>query len=971
MSQFTFTLLRQIPISSLNLQFEEYYHPSTAARHVHLAAEDSNNAFLIAFLTLPQDSTGVAHILEHTTLCGSRRYPVRDPFFLMTRRSLNTFMNAFTSSDWTAYPFSSKNIKDFNNLLQVYLDAVFFPRLDELDFAQEGHRVEFENPGEINTPLVYKGVVFNEMKGAMSSPINTLWHTLHSHLFPTSTYHYNSGGEPLEIPQLTYAQLKAFHASHYHPSNSIFMTYGNRDAREHQEWFEECALRHFQALDLKLHVRDEQRYREPQKVFASYAVGEQESLQDKTHIVLAWLLGNSTNAYEMIKAHLLTGVLLDNSASPLRHALESCPLGTSPSPLCGLDDNPREASFLCGLEGSNPEQAEAVEKMVFKVLQEVVDQGVSQEIIDSILHQIELSQREITGDHFPYGLHLLMNALPPMIHGGDPLPFLDIDPILNQLRLDCQQPHFVPQLVEQLLLKNPHWVRVVMAPDNHLSAKKLAQEQAQLASLKAAMNEEEKQSVIQRAQALQARQKREEDTDILPKVTLEDIQDDLDIPEGLSSLVAGIPTTWFARATNGMVYEKIILTLPQLEEELIDLLPWFCECLTEVGCGERDYRQTASWQASVSGGLSARISVRGQVSDNQAIQSVLSLSGKALVRNQAALAELLRETFEHARFDELPRLRELVAQLRTDADNHITSRGHHLAMTACSSGMSLSGALQHRWYGLVGIQQLRKLDEQLEDEAALKQFAMQLQKIRDQLLAAPRQFLVISEAESHAEIAQALETCWQSESATSSSCQEFCPRIEQQTIRQAWSINTQVNFCAKAYPTVPVGHPDAPVLSVLGEFLRYGYLHRVLREEGGAYGGGAHYEGDSGSFCFYSYRDPRLVESLHEFDGALEWLKSSSHEKKALEEAILSVIGRIDRPGSPAGEAIKAFFSHLHGRTPEQRRQFRSRVLKVTLEDLQRVVEAYLQPQWANIAILSNEKTLEKISNLILERKEL
>ena len=971
MSHFPFTLLRQVPILSLNVQFEEYYHVTTGARHLHLVAEDHNNAFLIAFLTLPQDSMGVAHILEHTTLCGSRRYPVRDPFFLMTRRSLNSFMNAFTSSDWTAYPFASKNRKDFNNLLQVYLDAVFFPQLDELDFAQEGHRVEFESPLDARTPLVYKGVVFNEMKGAMSSPINSLWHTLHSYLFPTTTYHHNSGGEPLEIPYLTYAQLKAFHASHYHPSNAIFMTYGERPAREHQEWFEECALRHFKSLDLNLQVCDEQRYHEPQRVFTSYAVGEQESLQDKTHIVLAWLLGKSTDAYEMIKAHLLTGVLLDNSASPLRHALESCPFGTSPSPLCGLDDSPREASFLCGLEGSNPEQAEAVEKMIFEVLQDVAEHGVPQEMIDSILHQIELSQREITGDHFPYGLHLLMNALPPMIHGGDPLPFLDIDPILSQLRLDCQHPRFVPNLIEQLLLNNPHWIRLVMAPDRHLSAKRLAQEQAQLAALQTNMSEAEKNMVIERTQALQARQKREENVEILPKVTLEDIQDNLEIPEGVSSSVAGVPTTWFARATNGMVYEKIILNLPPLKEELVDLLPWFCECLTEVGCGEKDYRQTANWQASVSGGVSARLSVRGQVTDSQAIQSIFSLSGKALVRNQAELAKLLRITFEQARFDEWSRLRELVAQLRTDADNHVTSRGHHLAMTACSSGISLSGALHHRWYGLVGIQRLRKLDEQLEDEATLQYFANQLQQIRDQLLVTPQQFLVISEADHHAQIAQALEASWQQGKEKDDSHQTFSPPFERHIIRQAWCVNTQVNFCAKAYPTVSVGHPDAPVLSVLGEFLRYGYLHRALREEGGAYGGGSHYEGDSGSFYFYSYRDPHLIESLNKFDEALIWFKTFSHEKKALEEAILSVISRIDRPGSPAGEAIKAFFGRLHGRTPEQRREFRSRVLKVTLEDLQKVVETYLHPQWANIAILSNEQTLEKIADLTLEKKEL
>ncbi len=236
MSHPAFSLLRQVRINNLNLEVQEYHHLVTGARHLHLAAEDDNNAFLVAFLTVPQDSTGVAHILEHTSLCGSQRYPVRDPFFLMTRRSLNTFMNAFTASDWTAYPFASQNVKDFHNLLQVYLDAVFFPKLEEIDFAQEGCRIEFVTPDDPQSPLIYKGIVFNEMKGAMSAPINMLWHHLHHHLFPTTTYHYNSGGNPLEIPKLTHAQLKAFHATHYHPSNAIFMTYGNRPAESQQAW---------------------------------------------------------------------------------------------------------------------------------------------------------------------------------------------------------------------------------------------------------------------------------------------------------------------------------------------------------------------------------------------------------------------------------------------------------------------------------------------------------------------------------------------------------------------------------------------------------------------------------------------------------------------------------------------------------------------------------------------------------------
>lgn len=972
MSHPAFTLVRQAPIPSLKIELQEYRHRKTGARHLHLVAEDNNNAFLVGFLTVPQDSTGVAHILEHTTLCGSQRYPVRDPFFFMLRRSLNTFMNAFTSSDWTAYPFASQNAKDFDNLLQVYLDATFFPYLNELDFAQEGHRLEFETPTDPNTPLVHKGVVFNEMKGALSSPVQRLWQAIHHHLFPTITYHYNSGGEPKEIPQLTPVQLKAFHASHYHPSNAIFMTYGDRPAAGHQRWFEECALQHFGekgSLE-NFQIPAEQRYDKPQSVVTYYPIEKSEESKNKTHIVLTWLLGKSTDSREVMNANLLNGVLLDNSASPLRRFLETTTLGLAPSPLCGVDESPSEAYFMCGLEGSNPEQADAVENLILQVLKEVADNGVPLEQVESVLHQMELNQREITGESFPYGLHLLINALSPMIHGGDPLAFLDIDPILITLRADCQNPTFIPNLVRRLLLDNPHRVRMVMAPDANLATQEEAEEKAHLESLKAAMTVEEKAKIVEQTNALQARQQQEDDAELLPKVGLEDVADELKIPEGTFQPVNGLPTTWFGSGTNGMVYQTIVIDLPYLEADLLDILPWFCDCITEVGCGNQNYLETAAWQAAVTGGISAKTLIRGNISDVQTIHSVFILSGKALERNQAHLATLLQETLEHAHFDELTRLRELIAQLRAESDNSITAQGHHLVMAACSSGINPAAHLSHRWHGLRGIKTLKALDDSLENEENLRAFATKLERIRDKLLEAPRQLLVVSEAEQHEEIADTFAKLrWHTTAHTKT--KPFQPAVVTGMVKEAWSTQTQVNFCAKAYPTVATEHPDAPVLMVLGQFLQNGYLHTAVREQGGAYGSGASYDGDSGAFRFYSYRDPRLTATLADFDQSLTWLQKTSHQARVLEEAILGIISKIDRPSSPSGEAVSSFFNNLHERTPEQRRQFRRQVLSVTIADLQRVAQTYLQPENAHVAVLSDAKTLENLPDLGMERQVL
>ncbi|MBD3821759.1 MAG: insulinase family protein, partial [Thiotrichales bacterium] len=418
-----FEFIRQHSIESLNINVQHFKHKVTGAEHYHLAADDPQNVFMVALRTVPMDSTGVAHILEHTVLCGSEKYPVRDPFFMMIRRSLNTFMNAFTSSDWTAYPFATENRKDFQNLLQVYMDAVFFPNLDALDFAQEGHRFEFAEPENPESDLTYKGVVFNEMKGAMSSPVSTLWQTFTTELYPTSTYHYNSGGEPKDIPDLTHQQLVDFHKLHYHPSNAVFMTYGDITAAEHQTQFETLGLSRFKDKVDVIKVPSEQRLTQPKKVVEHYALDE-ESLDKKTHIVLGWLLGENKNELDVLKGHLLEAVLLDNSASPLRKVLEETDLASAPSPLCGLEDSNKEMVFAVGVQGSEAEHTDAVEALILNELQRIAKEGVDADQVEAMLHQLELSQREIGGDSYPYGLQLILQSLAGAMHDGDPIALL-------------------------------------------------------------------------------------------------------------------------------------------------------------------------------------------------------------------------------------------------------------------------------------------------------------------------------------------------------------------------------------------------------------------------------------------------------------------------------------------------------------------------------------------------------------------
>jgi len=403
--------------------------------------------FLVGLRTVPTDSSGVAHILEHTVLCGSEKYPVRDPFFMMIRRSLNTFMNAFTSSDWTAYPFASQNHKDYFNLLDVYLDAVFFSRIAELDFMQEGHRVEFEVPDDPKSDLVFKGIVFNEMKGAMSSATSTLWQEISKHLHPNNTYHHNSGGDPEAIPDLSYTELVNFYKTHYHPSNAVFMTFGDIPAAELQNRFEDQVLARFDRLDRVIKVDQAHPIHSPVRVEEGYA-NEEPDQSNRTHVVMSWLLGESINLDERLQTHLLSSVLLDNSASPLMQALEKTDLGNAPSQLCGVDDGSLEMVFVCGIDGTEPEKANEIEKLILDVLTDVAKNGVPKEQVDAVLHQLELSQREIRGDGMPFGLTLLLSGLSPAMQRGDAIAALDLDPALERLRVAAQDPGFIETSTE-------------------------------------------------------------------------------------------------------------------------------------------------------------------------------------------------------------------------------------------------------------------------------------------------------------------------------------------------------------------------------------------------------------------------------------------------------------------------------------------------------------------------------------------
>ncbi|MFZ3045285.1 MAG: insulinase family protein, partial [Desulfatirhabdiaceae bacterium] len=599
-----YRIQRIAKIDSLHCVLTELVHEATGARHIHLSNSDRENAFGVVFKTVPRNSTGVAHILEHTALCGSQKYPVRDPFFSMLKRSLSTFMNAFTASDWTMYPFATQIEKDYYNLMGVYLDAAFFPVLDELSFMQEGHRLSLvpdpENP-EIPR-LIFTGVVYNEMKGAMSSPSQVMARSLLNALYPDTTYRFNSGGEPRDIPSLTWQNLKDFHARHYHPSNAWFYTYGNLPLARHLEFISQTVLYRFDRIQPDTDVPSQPRWTSPRIAEYAYALNQPEDISQKHQICLAWLLADIQDTFGILSLALLNEVLLGNAASPLKKALIDSGLGSSLSDGSGLDADNRDIFFSCGLKDVRADDADIIQKIILDTLSQLTDAGIDRDLIESALHQIEFHRKEVVNTPYPHGLRLLLGMTGTWIHGGDPVRLLNIDADIESLRRQAMTESLLENVIKRYFLENPHRVRLTLIPDTELAERERQRESADLAQIQSRLLPEQIQGIIDLENSLQQRQETLENVSCLPTLKQEDIPPDIvKIHETSRSLI--LDSRAYEQPTAGIVYVSAVAGAGMLSESALPLVPIFCHCLTRICSSRHDYVEISRLIDRYTGGM--------------------------------------------------------------------------------------------------------------------------------------------------------------------------------------------------------------------------------------------------------------------------------------------------------------------------------------------------------------------------------
>ena len=927
-----YTITRREPLERLEGAYLELEHKRTGARHIHIECPDDNNGFAVFFPTPPSDSTGVAHILEHVVLAGSQRFPVRDPFFSMTRRSLSTFMNALTGSDWTMFLYSTRNAKDFMNLLQVYLDAAFFPRLSEDSFKQEGIRFEFEDPADPKSGLRYKGVVFNEMKGALATPSAAIDRAVGKALFPGLPYSYVSGGDPEDIPNLTWEHLRSFHARYYHPSNARFYTYGNLPLETTLDAVERHAIGRFPIES------DVNRKAKPISVVEPYPAVAGEDDSKKAEALLAWVTAPSADSFKGLAMKVLSEVLLSNAGSPLRKALIDSGLGSALADGSGLHDDYKESVFGAGLKGIAPGDAEKVGQVVLDTLEQMADHGVDRSMVDAAIHHLEFEKRERSNAGFPYALRLLFASLPAYQYGGDPFSAMNFDADLEHLEKARSEGRFFENLIRAELLDNTYRALLTVVPDPDMEERKRRAELDRLAAIEARLTEEERARIVADALRLKADQDARQDLALLPTLELSDIPMKFEDVPVRDTAVQRARVEFYPQPTNGVTYLDVRSDFSVLSTEQKDLLPLFSRALTHSGAAGEDYAEIAGRIASVTGGVGAAAQVQSLAVRDDYLQSFV-ISGRALDRNAQPFIELLTDLL--ARLEIEPRrLKEIIAEITTRLESSLAGLGFQFALLRAHSKLSSEGAINDRLQGIGMLHTMRKLARL--DEHSLGDLISQLDEIRKVLFRAEALRIVVTCEEAmiqpFEELLTGLVGALAPDGADGHPVKP--PALERKP--EARTAPVPVAFNVRVFKTVRYTHQDSPALLVLANYLRDTYLHRELREKGGAYGAYAQAGVASATFYFGSYRDPNIVRTYDIFDTAVRWVTDGEIDAEALKEAILGACGDVDPLESPDIKGRREATNRVTGCTREARELFKQRLLQVTADDLRRVTGSYL-----------------------------
>jgi len=930
----TFHLVEDRYIHELKTRARLYRHLPTGAELLSLENQDENKCFGITFRTPAAASTGVAHIMEHSVLCGSEKYPVKDPFIALAKGSLKTFINAFTYPDRTCYPVASTNVQDLYNLIDVYMDAVLHPRISKHVYQQEAWHYEIEDQGG---PLIIKGVVYNEMRGAYSSPDSLLMRNVQQALFPDTPYGVDSGGDPEVIPTLTYEQFVEFHRTYYHPSNARIFFYGDDDPDERLARMSQY-LTGYDRLEIDSEVPPQQPWTEPRRVTVPYPVSQDESAAKKGMITISWLLPETGDPSMVLGVGILAHILIGTQASPLRKALIDSGLGEDLAG-AGLENDLRQMYFSTGLKGVVDADADQVEAIIDHALADLARDGIERDMIEASINTTEFALRENNTGRFPRGLSLMLRSLRDWLYDRNPLDLIAFEEPLRTIkeRVAGDERYF-STLIRELLIENPHRLVLLMKPEPGLGERRDAQERERLNRVLDALTPDQREEAVRATQALKQYQSEPDDPLALariPSLSLDDL--DKESPRiPLDVLEQGdTPILYHDLFTNGIIYVDLAMDLHALPQNLLPYVSLFGEALTALGTEDEDYVRLSQRIGRKTGGVGYTTLI-SSVRDQREGATWLVVRGKATVVQAGDLLAIVSDVLTRTRLDNRERFRQILLEEKARAEAALIPGGHAVVNTRLRANYGEANWVDEQVGGLSYILFLRDLVDKVERN--WPDVLADLETIRKAVVSRAHMVCNVTiDAENWRLIRPAMDEFLEGLPTAAYTPNRWEPtRTPDQ---EGLTAPVQVNYVAKGANLYDLGYTYDGSVAVITNHLRGTWLWDQIRVQGGAYGAFCLFDYRSGVWSYVSYRDPNLLSSLEAYDRTSDHLRNLHLSQDELTKSIIGTIGALDAYMLPDAKGYTSMVRYLVGDTDDLRQERRNQILSTTEDDFRRFAD--------------------------------
>ncbi len=932
-------------------------HQQSGAKVIKVACDDPENFFSICFKTLPETSNGVAHVLEHSVLCGSKKYDVRDPFFAMLKRSLATNMNAMTWQDATYYFASTINRKDFFNLLDVFSDAVFFPKLEEVSFLQEGCYLGEDEQG---SPL-FKGIVFNEMKGALSDPETRFFESMNRALFPATSLGVNSGGDPKELIQLSYQNLKDFHAKNYNIGCATFFFYGDIDLQEQLDFIANEVTDQAIPNDYRPNLQFQPRFKEPRVLEQTFPLDACDNGDNRSLVGIGWIIDSIASFKDVLAMQIIDRILFNHDASPLNKVLLDSQIGLET--INHLDTELSEVTYVIGLQDCHSEEIYRFENILLESLKDIIKQGIPKNLITSAVENFHYTIFEITES---YGLSMMVRIVPAFLQEGQLNPNLSMIDLLSEIHKESLEGDYLEQLINRYLIKNIHRVQLIMHPDKDLSEIEAKREQALAFQKRDEMSEQEKSIWYDKLKVLSHRQKEgdsEEQIATLPKIKVEELPSTSINYQMQKEKILDVPIYFHSTNTNDIFYFDLVFDINHIPESLISFLPLFCDLFTELGTENQSYDQVLADLSANTGGMGADLKVLTSVHDPHNYKLKLNISFKTVKNKGSKVLKILDDLINQISFQDEERIGQLITKLDSNIQAGISQNGSRLIANYASRDLSNPTHIQYLFGGLGYVNFVHELAH-----SSSSHLIRQLIKLKELLFCRKRLEVVLTASDEMYQsmkepLLRLIENIPIKGIESVNLAYSLNPNLNREEREvEALSFSTQVAFTSQVYGAVSYLHEDTAALIVLAQILSMDYLHPLVREQGGSYGVGASLLPLSGVFVLQSYRDPHISRTFKIYDEIAKYLSSDLNSQQ-LEEGIIQSIALIDTPVQPGLRGILTYLRQEQEMEDQYRDILRKRIFKMTKEELRDVGVKYLQPQNAHRrAVLSGEGLLRKES---------